>query len=189
MRINFMRHKPLPVFVVRSWRMKFYTRARGLENSVQLGEKIHLGHGGARRDAAGYLLAQDTVGDKDMETVSLDADGQGLVGGGGQPAQGGEEGVTGTSGLPSGRRANQVPSSIQPGPKPTARRSPLSRRSMASRDGFIITRSWMSRQFSPVSFPSSTVTQVPTTNSWWVFPSMEKEWVNPASPRRTRRPW
>ena len=39
------------------------------------------------------------------------------------------------------------------------------------------------------SFPSSTVTQVPTTNSWWVFPSMEKEWVNPASPRRTRRPW
>ena len=24
MRINFMRHKPLPFFVVRSWRMKFY---------------------------------------------------------------------------------------------------------------------------------------------------------------------
>ena len=66
-----------------------------------------------------------------------------------------------------------MPSSIQPGPKPTARRSPLSRRSMASRDGFIITRSWMSRQFSPVSFPSSTVTQVPTTNSWWVFPHGE----------------
>ena len=26
MRINFMRHKPLPVFVVRSWRMKFHAR-------------------------------------------------------------------------------------------------------------------------------------------------------------------
>ena len=38
-----------------------YQGVRGLENSVQLGEKIHLGHGGARRDAAGYLLAQDTV--------------------------------------------------------------------------------------------------------------------------------
>ena len=76
-----------------------YQGVRGLENSVQLGEKIHLGHGGARRDAAGYLLAQDTVGDKDMEAVSLDADGQGLVGGGGQPAQGGEEGVTGHVGF------------------------------------------------------------------------------------------
>ena len=76
-----------------------YQGVRGLENSVQLGEKIHLGHGGARRDAAGYLPAQDTVGDKDMEAVSLDADGQGLVGGGGQPAQGGEEGVTGHVGF------------------------------------------------------------------------------------------
>ena len=34
-----------------------------------------------------------------MEAVSLDADGQGLVGGGGQPAQGGEEGVTGHVGF------------------------------------------------------------------------------------------
>ena len=114
---------------------------------------------------------------------------RGLVGGGGQPAQGGEEGVTGHVGFalrpegkpgavlhPAGAEAHRPPQPALPAQHGVP-------------DGFIITRSWMSRQSSPVSFPSSTVTQVPTTNSWWVFPSMEKEWVNPASPRRTRRPW
>ena len=34
MRINFMRHKPFPVFVVRAWRMKFY--ALGLRRRIIL---------------------------------------------------------------------------------------------------------------------------------------------------------
>ena len=147
-----------------------YQGVRGLENSVQLGEKstsATAALGGTRLDTFWPRIRLVT---KTWRRSPWTQTARGLsVAADSRQGRRGRRHRARRVCPPAGGQTRCRPPSSR-GRSPPPRRSPLSRRSMASRDGFIITRSWMSRQFSPVSFPSSTVTQVPTTNSWWVFP-------------------